>query len=109
MLICWGCSRWQVGLRTSAFSERETINRHSSPLTPRSHIRFLITAGVKQVIESGSELGGMGLILGVQPAQGKADRQAGHLAVGNQGTNLLGGRLKDEIELCGRGADRPAI
>ena len=43
-----------------------SITHHSPPTN--LHIRFLVAAGMEQVVESARELGGVHLVLGVKPA-----------------------------------------
>src|SRR5438034_11710978 len=84
------------------------LTTHYSPIT-NLHIRFLVAAGLEQVVESAGQFGGVRLVLGVEPAQRKTDGQARDLAVLGQGADLIGGRLKDEIKSRCRRADRAVI
>src|SRR5713101_5690606 len=73
------------------------------------HIGLVISAALQQMIEGGGQLGRVRLILGIEPAEGKTDRQPRHQTMLRQWGDHLTGRFVNEVQAGAGRAHRAMI
>src|SRR5713101_7042983 len=86
----------------------EPLTTHNSPLTPL-HIGLVISTTLQQMIEGGGQLGRVRLILGIEPAEGKTDRQPRHQTMLRQWGDHLTGWFVNEVQAGAGRAHRAMI